>query len=192
MTIFSKVTNTDMSQMKKTIDEMKDKKSEAVSKKDFEALLSKAKSGDLKSLLELKQGLKGLIQEAKDKKQLPPAAHEIVDPYLSKAKKIDAKYILDLMGKGLNILKKKLDEPVAKPGERRPMKFPYTFSAKIAQFPWVYYAKNNWIYRYYFISLICCLPIFSKISKLSNSEGNKKKWQASLDKEEAEYKEHHH
>lgn len=31
----------------------------------------------------------------------------------------------------------------------RPMKFPYTISAKIAQFPWKFYVSNNWIYRYY-------------------------------------------
>ncbi|RZC37181.1 uncharacterized protein BDFB_007715, partial [Asbolus verrucosus] len=35
----------------------------------------------------------------------------------------------------------------------RPMKFPYTFSAKIAQFPLKYYIKNQWIWRYYGLAL---------------------------------------
>lgn len=49
----------------------------------------------------------------------------------------------------------------------RPMKFPYTFTAKFVQFPWKYYIKNQWIYRYYGISLILCLPLFNSIRKLS-------------------------
>lgn len=48
----------------------------------------------------------------------------------------------------------------------RPMKFPYTFSAKIAQFPLKFHIKNQWVWRYYFIALGVCVPIFYKIDRL--------------------------
>ena len=48
----------------------------------------------------------------------------------------------------------------------RPMKFPYTMSAKIAQFPYKYYLNNNWVARYWMISAIACIPIFYSIQKL--------------------------
>lgn len=48
----------------------------------------------------------------------------------------------------------------------RPMKFPYTFSAKIAQFPLKFYIKNQWIWRYYFIALGLSLPVFYKIDRM--------------------------
>ncbi|XP_055376534.1 uncharacterized protein LOC129608821 [Condylostylus longicornis] len=71
----------------------------------------------------------------------------------------------------------------------RPMKFPYTFSAKIAQFPIKHYINNQWIWKYYFISVVACLPIFYKIHKLANSPANVRNWAESKRKEEAE---HHH
>lgn len=67
--------------------------------------------------------------------------------------------------------------------ESRQMKFPYTFTAKIAQFPFRHYIKNQWIWRYYFIACICCLPIFYKISKLANSNENIKKWKELKEKQ---------
>lgn len=48
----------------------------------------------------------------------------------------------------------------------RPMKFPYTFSAKLAQFPYKHYFSNQWIWKYYAISVVLCIPVFYKISKL--------------------------
>jgi hypothetical protein len=48
----------------------------------------------------------------------------------------------------------------------RPMKYPYTFSAKIAQFPLKYYFQNQWIWRYYFIAVAVCAPVFYSISRL--------------------------
>lgn len=48
----------------------------------------------------------------------------------------------------------------------RPMKFPYTFSAKIAQFPFRHHMKHDWIWRYYPLAVLLCIPIFAKISKL--------------------------
>lgn len=46
------------------------------------------------------------------------------------------------------------------------MKFPYTFSAKLAQFPIQHYFKNQWIWRYYFIAFGVSIPLFYKIHKL--------------------------
>ncbi|XP_055715255.1 uncharacterized protein LOC129809456 [Phlebotomus papatasi] len=74
------------------------------------------------------------------------------------------------------------DKPVG-----RPMKFPYTFSAKIAQFPYKFYFTKQWIWKYYAISVVCCLPIFYKISKLANSPENKAKWAEMKRKELAEH-----
>lgn len=57
-----------------------------------------------------------------------------------------------------------MSDPVA-----RPMKFPYTFSAQIAQFPFQHYFKNQWIWRYYFIAFGVSIPLFYKISKLGKN-----------------------
>lgn len=48
----------------------------------------------------------------------------------------------------------------------RPMKFPYTFSAKMAQFPWKFYFGKQWVWKYFGLSVIVCLPIFKKIHNL--------------------------
>lgn len=70
------------------------------------------------------------------------------------------------------------------------MKFPYTFSAKIAQFPYRHYIKNQWIWKYYFIAFVCCIPIFYKISQLSNSPDNVQKWNELKEKRKQEELEH--
>ncbi|KAJ8926064.1 hypothetical protein NQ315_009919 [Exocentrus adspersus] len=69
----------------------------------------------------------------------------------------------------------------------RPMKFPYTFSAKIAQFPFKFYLKNQWIWRYYAISVVVCLPVFKAISNLANSPENVAKWAEIRRREAAEH-----
>ncbi|KAF5274071.1 hypothetical protein FQR65_LT04469 [Abscondita terminalis] len=71
----------------------------------------------------------------------------------------------------------------------RPMKFPYTFSAKMAQFPYKFYINNSWVYKYYLIAVGVSIPIFYKIHKLANSPGNRAKWAEQKRKEAAE---HHH
>lgn len=54
------------------------------------------------------------------------------------------------------------------PGKRteRTMKYPYTFTAKLAHFPYAYYWKNNWFFRYFCYGSVLCLPIFYKIQKM--------------------------
>ncbi|XP_068619218.1 uncharacterized protein roh [Battus philenor] len=71
----------------------------------------------------------------------------------------------------------------------RPMKFPYTISAKIAQFPLKYYLQNQWIWRYWFIGIGVSLPVFYKIHKMANSPENVSKWAEIRRKEAAG---HHH
>lgn len=55
-------------------------------------------------------------------------------------------------------------EAAQEPG--RPMKYPYTMSAKIAQFPYRHYFSNQWIWKYWAISCVVCFPIFYKIHGL--------------------------
>ncbi|KAK7874527.1 hypothetical protein R5R35_013106 [Gryllus longicercus] len=58
----------------------------------------------------------------------------------------------------------------------RRMVYPYTLSAKIAQFPLKWHLNNQWVWRYWFISIALCAPVFYSISRLSNSPENKAKW----------------
>lgn len=59
----------------------------------------------------------------------------------------------------------------------RPMKYAYTMSAKIAQFPFRFYVNNCWMFRYYLIGVAVSMPIFYKIQKLSYNPDNVKKWE---------------
>ncbi|XP_076268471.1 uncharacterized protein LOC143201355 isoform X2 [Rhynchophorus ferrugineus] len=69
----------------------------------------------------------------------------------------------------------------------RPMKYPYTFSAKIAQFPFKHYFTHQWTWRYYGLGIIVCLPIFKAISNLANSPENVSKWAEIRRKEASEH-----
>ncbi|KAJ8959879.1 hypothetical protein NQ318_011615 [Aromia moschata] len=94
----------------------------------------------------------------------------------------------------LNVFKRKNKPPPtarpppapAAPHGSRPMKFPYTFTAKVVQFPFKFYFKNNWIYRYYCFAFVACLPVFLYIQRLSNTPSNKEKWAAIQRKEHEE------
>ncbi|KAK5644521.1 hypothetical protein RI129_005821 [Pyrocoelia pectoralis] len=59
----------------------------------------------------------------------------------------------------------------------RAMRYPYTFTAKIVQFPYMHYFKHSWMYRYYSYALIISLPIFWKIQCKANSPENVAKWE---------------
>lgn len=48
----------------------------------------------------------------------------------------------------------------------RPMKYPYTYTAKIAQFPYKHYFKHSWLARYWIYSIIICTPLFYSIQKM--------------------------
>ncbi|KAL0121193.1 hypothetical protein PUN28_008697 [Cardiocondyla obscurior] len=70
----------------------------------------------------------------------------------------------------------------------RHMKYPYTFAAKIAQFPYKYYYKHSWFFRYYLVGVLASVPLFYKLQKLSYSPENVAKW----DKTHREMFEGHH
>ncbi|XP_031620253.1 uncharacterized protein LOC116338871 [Contarinia nasturtii] len=84
-------------------------------------------------------------------------------------------------------------EEAAKP-VGRPMKYPYTFSAKIAQFPYKLYFThpNSWLYKYWAISIVLCTPFFYKIHKAVNSPGNVALWKEKERLEALEHERGHH
>ncbi|XP_011869631.1 PREDICTED: uncharacterized protein LOC105563004 [Vollenhovia emeryi] len=59
----------------------------------------------------------------------------------------------------------------------RPMKYPYTVSAKIAQFPYKYYIKHSWLFRYMLVATVVTMPFFYKVEKLSYAPENVAKWE---------------
>ncbi|XP_043462020.1 uncharacterized protein LOC122498390 [Leptopilina heterotoma] len=59
----------------------------------------------------------------------------------------------------------------------RKMKYPYTYSAKIAQFPYQYYFKHSWMIRYCCYAAIVVAPIIYQFQKMSFAPANVKKWE---------------
>lgn len=53
-------------------------------------------------------------------------------------------------------------------GRGRHMLFPYTITAKIIQFPFEHYFNNSWMWRYYIIAVVACIPVFMYFSSLGN------------------------
>lgn len=47
----------------------------------------------------------------------------------------------------------------------RPMKYPYTYSAKIARFPYKFYFNNSWYFRYWCYSLVATFPLIVYLHK---------------------------
>lgn len=70
------------------------------------------------------------------------------------------------------------------------MRYPYTLSAKIAQFPIFYYMKKNFIWMYYPLGLLSGFYVIAKIHAMTNSETNVRSW-AETQRKFAE-KEHQH
>lgn len=70
----------------------------------------------------------------------------------------------------MKALKEKVPVPApGSAGPARPMKFPYTFSAKLAQFPFKHYYDNNWVCRYYIYGVLLGLPLFYYFHGLGES-----------------------
>lgn len=57
-----------------------------------------------------------------------------------------------------------MSDAPANPTGRR-MKYPYTYTAKIAQFPYKFYFTNSWLYKYWLVGLVVSLPVFYKVHK---------------------------
>jgi len=58
----------------------------------------------------------------------------------------------------------------------RTMRYPYTFTAKMAHFPYAHYWKKVWLYRWMFYTSILLYPVFRKITLISYSPANVEKW----------------
>ncbi|XP_050302624.1 uncharacterized protein LOC126740584 isoform X2 [Anthonomus grandis grandis] len=105
--------------------------------------------------------------------------------------KIDMKTFTDFFGEFAKSLKnpphRMSGDGKIRPGT--PMKYPYTFTAKIVQFPYMYYYKNNWMAHYLPFGFIACLPIIWYIHKKMNSKENKEKWKE-IHRKEHEYVKH--
>ncbi|KYB25533.1 hypothetical protein TcasGA2_TC034306 [Tribolium castaneum] len=72
----------------------------------------------------------------------------------------------------------------------RPMKYPYTFTAKMVQFPFRYLYTNNRFIRYYPHAVVLSMPVFYYFHRLANSPENKQKWAEIRRKEREEV--HYH
>ncbi|VVC42173.1 Hypothetical protein CINCED_3A017605 [Cinara cedri] len=71
----------------------------------------------------------------------------------------------------------------------RQMIFPYTFTAKIVQFPFKMHLKHHWMFPWFMGAGILCLPVFYKLQQLANSESNVIAWAEKRRLEEKQYKE---
>merc|ERR1712168_1145441 len=58
----------------------------------------------------------------------------------------------------------------------RAMKYPYTLGAKIAQFPFGYYVKNQWVFKYYLFGIAASIPIFKAFQDAAMSPANVEAW----------------
>jgi hypothetical protein len=62
------------------------------------------------------------------------------------------------------------EEAAKAPG--RPMRYPYTLSAKIAQFPIKWIINNQPLWKYYFLGVIVAFPVFYKIDRMGENQLN--------------------
>lgn len=70
------------------------------------------------------------------------------------------------------------------------MLYPYTISAKIAQFPYKLYWNNSWVFKFSVIGAIISIPFFYKMQKLSFSPQNVAKYEEIKKKDHAHHLEH--
>lgn len=61
-------------------------------------------------------------------------------------------------------------------GEGRRMIYPYTLSAKIAQFPFRYYYDNVWLFKYFIFGIVASFPLFFYLGRKSYSPENVAEW----------------
>lgn len=50
----------------------------------------------------------------------------------------------------------------------RKMIFPYTFTAKVAQFPFKLHFKHHWMFPWFFAATVVISPVFYQIQKAGN------------------------
>lgn len=56
------------------------------------------------------------------------------------------------------------------------MKYPYTFTAKLAQFPYKWHYDNFWLPRFLLLGMAVSFPFFFYIHKKVNTPENKAFW----------------
>ena len=59
-----------------------------------------------------------------------------------------------------------------------PMVFPYTITAQIAQYPWIYEFKRSWMFRYVVYSIILTQPLWWYLQKKTNNPEFVAAWEA--------------
>ncbi|XP_050544212.1 uncharacterized protein LOC126907155 isoform X2 [Daktulosphaira vitifoliae] len=70
----------------------------------------------------------------------------------------------------------------------RKMVFPYTFTAKIVQFPHKLHFQHHWMYPWFIGAAILSMPLFYKIQQAANCEANIKIWAEKRRLEEEHHK----
>lgn len=69
----------------------------------------------------------------------------------------------------------------------QPMEFPYTYSAKLSQFPYKFYFRQSFMVRYFCYSFILMTPLIYSIHKMANSPENTAFW-----REKRKHDDEHH
>ncbi|XP_022694623.1 uncharacterized protein LOC111263624 [Varroa jacobsoni] len=77
-------------------------------------------------------------------------------------------------------------------GNSRRMVYPYTWTAKISQFPYKFHYDNIWFFRYFILGYLASVYVYWRIQRLACSPASYKAWMARREKEAAEHAEHHH
>ncbi|CAM1331550.1 Uncharacterised protein g10610 [Pycnogonum litorale] len=71
--------------------------------------------------------------------------------------------------------------------ERRPMKYPYTMSAKIMQFPFRALYRNHWLYRWMIPGTVATFGLVYYIQCLVNSPANVARWEETQRRQNAQH-----
>ncbi|BES88853.1 Hypothetical protein NTJ_01660 [Nesidiocoris tenuis] len=58
----------------------------------------------------------------------------------------------------------------------RQMLYPYTFTAKIAQFPYRFHWEKSWYFKYFLLGSLVSWPLFVIIGRKSNTPANVEEW----------------
>nr|ABX75487.1 unkown [Lycosa singoriensis] len=70
--------------------------------------------------------------------------------------------------------------------ERKHMKYPYTYTAKMAQFPYKFHWDNFWLPRFLVLGMAVSFPFFLFVHRKVNTPANKAFW-AEKHKQERQY-----
>ncbi|KAL5009219.1 hypothetical protein ScPMuIL_014800 [Solemya velum] len=62
------------------------------------------------------------------------------------------------------------------PSYGQQMKYPYTLTAKVMQFPWKWHWQNARFVRYLAYGLVFSFPLIYKFHSMANNAENKRKW----------------